>query len=209
MSDNNKPNSRNSVMRPFIQGSSNVFGQNRLLKTMMFIMVVGVWMIYSSVQDVKTHQKTIIYPGGQRPPYEITNYSANDVYLFDMANYIVYLVGNFSATNVEDRLNILLGLFAEKNYPRYQHHFKQLTTEVKRFKNISHMAELQYPDPIFVRENQLRIRMKKSKVVGDTVKPPVVNYLLVDYLIMDGRFQITDLQELTQAEYNEVLKNEE
>ena len=71
------------------------------------------------------------------------------------------------------------------------------------------MTELQYPDPIFLRENQLRIRMKKSKVVGDTVKPPVINYLIVDYRIIDGRFQIIDLKELTQAEYSEVLKNEE
>ena len=119
------------------------------------------------------------------------------------------MVGNFSPTNVDDRLNILIGLFAEQNYPRYQEHFKKLANEVKRFKNISHSAELAYPDPIFLRENQLRIRMKKSKVVGSTVKPPVVNYLIVNYQIVDGRFQIIDLKELTQEEFSEVQKNEE
>lgn len=209
MSDKKKLGTGEGAVSPFLQASSNVFGQNRLLKIMMGLMVIGVWMIYTSVQDFKTHQKTIIHPGGQRPPYEISNYSANDIYLFDMANYIVYLVGNFSPTNVDDRLNILIGLFAEQNYPRYQEHFKKLAREVKRFKNISHVAELEYPDPIFLRENQLRIRMKKSKVVGTTVKPPVVNYLIVDYQIVDGRFQIIDLKELTQAEFSEVQKNEQ
>ncbi|GHG07064.1 TraE/TraK family type IV conjugative transfer system protein [Thalassotalea marina] len=196
------------VFQPFIQGTSNVFGENRLLKILLGIMVVGVWMIYTSIQDFKEHQKTIVMPGGNRAPYEIRNYSAADNYLFDMANYIVYLAGNFTPSNVEDRFNILLGLIHESTYPRYQEHFKKLTTEIKRFKNISHIAELEYPDPLFTRENQLRIRMQKSKVVGNTVKPPVINYMIVDYQIIDGRFWIFDMKELTQAEYAEVQRNE-
>jgi conjugal transfer pilus assembly protein TraE len=200
--------SHDSNFKPFLQQTSNVFGQNRLLKIMMGMMVIGVWMIYSSVQDFKTHQQTIVIPGGQRAPYEIRNYSASEQYIFDMANYITYLAGNFSPNNVSDRFNILLGLFHESSYPRYQSHFKELAHEIQQFKNISHIAELAYPDPLFSRENQLRIRMKKSKVVGTTIKPAVVNYLIVDYQIIDGRFWIMNLQELTQSEYSEVQRNE-
>jgi len=197
-----------SKLKPFIQSTSNVFGENRLLKILLSVMTVGVWLIYTSVQDFKNHQQTIVVPGGQRAPYEIRNYAASENYIFDMANYIVHLAGNASPSNVEDRLNILLGLFHESSYPRYQAHFKKLTAEIKRFKNISHIAELAYPDPLYVRENQLRIRMKKSKVVGNTVKPSVVNYLIVDYRIIDGRFWIMNMKELNQTEYSEVLRDE-
>ncbi len=170
--------------------------------------MIGVWMIYASVQDFMEHQKTIVIPGGQRPPYEIRNFSANEQYIFDMANYIVSLAGNASPSNVDDKLNILLSLFHESTYPRYQAHFKKLTAEIKRFKNISHIAELAYPDPLYVRENQLRIRMKKSKVVGNVIKPSEVNYLLVDYRIINGHFQIVEMRELNQTEYSEVLRDE-
>jgi len=197
-----------SKLKPFIQSTSNVFGENRLLKILLGIMTVGVWLIYTSVQDFKEHQQTIVFPGGQRPPYEIRNYSANESYIFDMANYIVHLAGNTSPSNVEDRMNILLGMFHESTYPRYQAHFKKMVSEIKRFKNISHMAELAYPDPLYVREDQLRIRMKKSKVVGNTIKPSVVNYLIVDYRIIDGQFWIMNMQELNQTEYSEVLRDE-
>jgi conjugal transfer pilus assembly protein TraE len=197
-----------SKLKPFIQSTSNVFGENRLLKILLGVMTVGVWMIYTSVQDFKEHQQTIVIPGGQRTPYEIRNYDASESYIFDMANYIVHLAGNASPSNVNDRLNILLGLFHESSYPRYQAHFKKLIVEIKRFKNISHMAELAYPDPLYVRENQLRIRMKKSKVVGNTIKPSVVNYLIVDYRIIDGRFWIMNMKELNQTEYSEVLRDE-
>lgn len=199
---------KESKLKPFLQSTSNVYGENRLLKILLGLMTLGVWMIYGSVQDFKEHQQTIIVPGGQRAPYEIRNYSASESYIFDMANYIVHLAGNSSPSNVTDRFNILLGLFHESSYPRYQSHFKKLVAEIKRFKNISHMAELAYPDPLYVRENQLRIRMKKSKVVGSTIKPSVVNYLIVDYRIVDGRFWIMDIKELTQAEYSEVLRDE-
>lgn len=197
-----------SKLKPFIQNTSNVFGQNRLLKILLCVMTICVWLIYVSVQDFKNHQQTIVIPGGQRPPYEIRNYEANDTYIFDMANYITHLAGNASPSNVESRLNILLGLFHESSYPRYQTHFKKLAKEIKRFKNISHISELAYPDPLFVRENQLRIRINKSKIVGSTIKPSVVNYLIVDYRIIDGRFWIMNMKEMNQTEYNEVLRDE-
>ena len=61
MSDKKKLGTGQGAASPFMQASSNVFGQNRLLKIMMAFMVIGVWMIYTSVQDFKTHQKTIVY----------------------------------------------------------------------------------------------------------------------------------------------------
>ena len=49
-----------SKLKPFIQSTSNVFGENRLLKILLGVMTVGVWMIYTSVQDFKEHQQTIV-----------------------------------------------------------------------------------------------------------------------------------------------------
>lgn len=200
---------KNELLNPFMQASSNVFGENKLLKIVLIIIAIGVFMIYSSVNSFMSHQQTIIQPVGRADPYEIGNYTANEAYLFDMAETIVNLSGNLSARSVTDKFNMLLNLFHDSSHGRYQKHFKTLAEEVSKYSTISHIAELARPEPIFVLDNQMRIRVKKSRVVGTTVKPHEIKYLLIDYTIENGRFWIMDMTEMTQAEYHESQANDE
>lgn len=200
---------KSELLNPFVQASSNVFGTNRLLKGLLAAITVGVFLIYGSVNSFLEHQQTIIQPIGGADPYEIGNYDANYDYLYDMAETIVNLSGNLSARSAKTKLNQLLDLFHDSVYSRYQKHFKTMGEEVSKFSTISHIAELARPEPIYVLDNRLRIRVKKSRVVGATVKPAEIKFLLVDYQIINGRFWIMDMVEMTQAEYHEAKANED
>ena len=115
-----------NLIKPYLQGASNVFVENVLLKVCMVILVLQGFYDSSQISKIENMSSTVIIPCGKVSPYTLKKDAANDVYLFDMAEYVVYLAGNLNADNAESRLERLLSLFHHTTYAKYQENLKTI-----------------------------------------------------------------------------------
>lgn len=183
------------LFRPYLQMSSNIFAQNKTLKfCLVFIVLIQVFQSMQ-ISKIDNNTQSIIIPYGKPYNYTIKKDSAGENYLVDMSDYIVFLIGNLNADNAEYRLETLLTLFHESTYSKYQKHFKNIKKEIRKYKSISYTSVLKRPEPIFIKDNQLTIHYLRSRIVGETVKPPQKRKLVIDYGVINGRFYIYELQD--------------
>lgn len=183
------------LTQPYLQGSSNVFSQNKLLK--IAVLVIVALKVHDSIQisALKANTQTVVVPGGKPYNYTVGVDSASDIYLLDMANYISMLAGNLNAANADINMTNLIALFHPSTYNKYQEHFKAIAEEIKRYPSVGFYSELVRPEPIFIKENHITIHYKRSRVVGNAVKPPEKRTLSFDFVIENGRFYILEMDD--------------
>lgn len=179
----------------FLNSYSRVFAKKRFLEIMVVLMLFVQVADYLKLRALQNNWEQIIIPPPAQEPYKLKMQSASNNYLLDMSHYIVNLWGNVSPTSVDDKFEILLSLFHEESYPRYQERLNAIQKEIKRYSTISHTMDLKRPDPIKIVENHLTIKILRSRIVGATVKPPIIGTLEIDFVIEGGRFKIIDLEE--------------
>lgn len=186
-----------SLKKPFIQDSSNVFMQNKLLIAIVFfIAALNVW---DSIQisNLRDDHTTIIYPYGDVEPYRIRHNSANLAYTYDMAKYIIYLYTNHDSLTVKDNYEILLSMFHPSTLPRYQVHLRRMATDFAKYINIAHVGQVNRHDGVVQLKNKLTIRYSQSRITGMAVQPPRPKVIEIEYLIENGRFWIVEMTETT------------
>lgn len=179
----------------YLNPVSKVFATNRLLKSILFLMLIFQILQYLDGRSMRQNWEQTLIPPCPTEPYRVSRSHASENYIVDMSHYIVALWGNVSPTSVDDKYNILLGMFAEESYPRYKDRLNEISKEIKKYTTISHMMDIQAQDPISILDNHLQIRIKRYRVVGSTVMPPTVGTLEIDFRIEGGRFKIIDMEE--------------
>lgn len=187
------------MKQPFLQNSSNVYMQNKLLVLLVATMAICTAWIAIEVNSLKKTKETIIIPYGDVDPYVIRNTDANYAYVSDMARYIVFLYSNHSANNVIERYDTLLGLFHESALPRYKQHIQDMAKDYSSHPNISHIGAIKHTDGIFLLDNRLTIQFEMSRVTGKTIQTPKLKKIYVDYVISNSRFWITEIGEIDES----------
>jgi hypothetical protein len=188
------------MKKPFLQNSSNVYMQNKLLVCLVGIMALATIWIGIQVSSLKQMHETILIPYGDVEPYVIRNTDANYAYIADMARYIVFLYSNHSATNVIERYDTLLSFFHESALPRYKQHIQDMAKDYAKHPNISHIGAIKHTDGISLLDKRLTIQFEMSRVTGKTVQTPKLKRIYVDYVISNGRFWITEIGEIDQKQ---------
>jgi len=183
------------LIKPYLQGASNVFVENKLLKICMVALVIQGFYDSSQISKIEDMSSTVVIPCGKASPYTLKSDSASDVYLFDMAEYVVYLSGNLNADNAEVRLERLLSLFHHSTYAKYQENLKTIKREIQKYRSISHYSQLKYPEPIFIKDNKITITYTRSRIAGDTIKTPIKREMVLTYVIEDSQFFILEMDD--------------
>ena len=182
----------------YMQDSSNIFAENRFMRFMMIAMII--WSAFNTVllKNALDNQRTVVMPPDESFKYEITSDEANDKYLYRMARNISFLAGNLNAATTRDQLNELLMLIHPDNYGYYQEHFNKLSKEAERYPNISYVIAINGNRAVELLDNKIFVDLTKKRLVGDNVTRKDRMKFEIGYVIQEGRFYVTGVNEIAQ-----------
>lgn len=177
----------------FLQKSSNIFAENRLLK--FAVIVIGIATVVNAAMTFRAlnYQRTVIIPPVLNSRIEITGDRASEEYVKAFSRYIAALSFSYSPGSVKPQFDELLALYAPEAFPEGKRVLYELADRVitTRVTSVFFMSRL-YVDG---EKNQIEMSGQKRQYVDDRKVEDVTKTYLVDYRISDGRFQIMRISE--------------
>ena len=184
------------LMAPFLQNSSNVYAENRLLK-----MGVGAMLLFGlfnavAIQRLENHIQTHIIPVGTATSFVLTGDSANDEYLMAMARYVIHMVGDVTPANARGQYYELLKLWDSSTYSKYKDQFDKMLRSLESYPSVSYQIIWDSSEGVKLGKGTMRKRVTKRKMVGDTVVGKTVLDYEIQYKIEHGAFKILNISEI-------------
>ena len=117
-------------MNLFIQKTSNLFGENRLLK--FFILIIGVAVILNTLmlRTITQTEKIVLIPPTLGSDSWVTGNNASDEYVRTITRYVMSLYLNYSPVSIKGQMEDLLTLYEPRSYSRVEGKFQQFIEEV-------------------------------------------------------------------------------
>ena len=178
----------------YLQGSSNLFEENRLLKFAIIGLfgvtaVLGV-VLYTSAQN----QRTVVVPFGAGGDLYVTGNSPSPAYLRTMTRNIVSLAGTYSAYSADRQFQELLGIAHPSAYNGLRDNLNSILDELSNNPTLS-IATYSRPDqPVMTTKADLLVPVEKVRVIGGVIRKFRGN-LRIGYALENGRFWLTSLHE--------------
>jgi conjugal transfer pilus assembly protein TraE len=115
----------------FVQKTSNLFVENRLLKFVIVVLALAVifnsFMVYRSVR----YQRVVLIPPKMTGTVEFVQGKPTDTYLKDMTRRIVNLAGTYSPPTARAQFEELLFYYAPESYPQASKAWYSLASRVE------------------------------------------------------------------------------
>lgn len=178
----------------FLQGSSNLFEENRLLK----FAIVGLFgvtavlgtLIYTSNQN----QRTVIVPFGASGDLYVTGNAPSEAYLRTMTRNIVALSGTYSAYSADRQFQELLSLVHPSAYNAIRDNLNTILDELSTNPTLSIATYIRPDQPVTWTATDIVVPVEKVRVIGGVIRSFRGN-LRIGYGIENGRFWLTHLSE--------------
>lgn len=181
----------------YLNEPARVFAWNRTL-TLAVVVLIGlqIWDSFRLNSVLNNWELILIPPHAAEREWVVGRNHVNETYLVDATHYIIGLWGNVSATTVEPKYNLLLRMFTEDKQPAYRERLEEIKNQIKKFDNISHTMEMR-EDSIYVKDNEnvIEVHADRRKVIGDRLEPPVPVVVEIGFVVENGRFRLTKLDE--------------
>lgn len=178
----------------FMQKSSNIAGENRLLR--FFVVLIGAavlvnsFFVYTSVK----HQKTVLVPVGLNSRVEVADSNASDDYLKFVTRYAAGLALNYTPATARQQFSELLALYSPDSFPGAKKAFYGLadTVETARVTTSFYIQNIQVDREKGVIEiTGLKRQYAEDRKVIDDVQTAYE----LGYRVTDGRFMLSDFKE--------------
>ncbi|CAN5219846.1 hypothetical protein BH11PSE5_BH11PSE5_23880 [soil metagenome] len=178
----------------YLQGSSNLFEENRLLK----FAVVGLFgvtsvlglVIYSSNQN----QRTVVVPFGASGDLYVTGNSPSTAYLRTMTRNIVALAGTYSAYSADRQFQELLTLVHPSAFNSVRDSLNGILDELADNPTLSIATYIRADQPVTYTERDILVPVEKVRVIGGLIRK-FRGVLRIRYALDNGRFWLTALSE--------------
>jgi len=175
----------------FLQKTSNLFVENRLLKfiilTLAFAVIFNSFMVYRSVK----YQRVILIPPKMTGTVEFIQGKPTDSYTRDLSRHIVNLAATYSPPTARMQFEELLTYFAPESYPEASNAWYSLASRVEE----SQVSSVFYLEKIKLNEEFIEIFGNLKQFAGDTLLENTSKTYLIDYRLHDGRFFIVSFKE--------------
>ena len=186
----------------YLQKTSNVFAQNKLLK--LIVIVIGIVTVYNTFQLKKalnTH-RTVLVPPVITERLEVQGDTASDEYIKHFSQYAIELALIYSPGNAKRRFEELLTLYAPDSYPGAKEVFYDLIDKVKmaQVSNIFYINHIEL-DRV---NKKVEIHGIRRRYIRDVMKEKTTTYEL-KYDIQNGRFMIVSIFELDRDKKRSTL----
>jgi conjugal transfer pilus assembly protein TraE len=178
----------------FLQGSSNLFEENRLLKVAItglfgISCVLGV-VIYASSQN----QRTIVVPFGAGGDLYVTGSKPSEAYLRTMTRHIVALSGTYSPYSADRQFQELLSLVHPSAYNNVRDSLNHILDELSQSPTLSIATYIRQDQPVSWTDRQIIVPVEKVRVIGGVIRK-FRGSLRIGFAVDAGRFWLTQLTE--------------
>jgi conjugal transfer pilus assembly protein TraE len=178
----------------YLQGSSNLFEENRLLK----FAIVGLFgvtavlgaLIYTSNQN----QRTVVVPFGAGGDLYVTGNSPSPGYLRMMTRNIVSLEGTYSAYSADRQFQELLAIAHPSAYNALRDSLNGILDELSDNPTLSIATYIRPDQPVLTTNTDILVPVEKVRVIGGVIRKFRGN-LRIGYALDNGRFWLTSLHE--------------
>lgn len=178
----------------YLQGSANLFEENRLLKFaiagLFGITAVLGTVVYTSNQN----QRTVNVPFGAGGDLYVTGNKPSTTYLRTITRNIVSLAGTYSAYSADRQFQELLSLVHPSAYNGLRDSLNRLLDELASNPTLSIATYIRGDQPVTYTDTEIVVPVEKVRVIGGVIRKFRGN-LRIRFAIDNGRFWLTALQE--------------
>lgn len=178
----------------YLQGSANLFEENRLLKVAIaglfgITLVLGT-VLYTSAQN----QRTVIVPFGASGDLYVTGSRPSPAYLRSIVFNIVSLSGTYSAYSADRQFQELLSIVHPSAYNGLRDSLMRLAGELGTNPTLSIATYIRGDKPVTFTGSEIVVPVEKVRVIGGVIRK-FRGDLRIRYAIENGRFWLTALKE--------------
>lgn len=176
----------------FVQKSSNLFVENRLLKFVVGVIGVAVvinsFMVYRAVK----YQRTILIPPTMTGTIEFVQGKPSETYIKDISRKIVNLATTFSPPTARLQFDELLGLYAAQVYPSASKSWYSLASRIEA----SQVSSVFYMEKLFIApDGAIEVFGNLRQFTAETELESSQKTYIIIYRIRDGRFEVMEFKE--------------
>jgi len=175
----------------FLQKTSNLFVENRLLKFVVVVMAVAVTFNSLLVYRAVKYQRTVLIPPTMTGTVEFVQGKPTDEYTRDLCRRIVNLAATYSPPTARAQFEELLAYYAPEVYPQASKTWYSLAGRVEE----SLVSSVFYLEKITLGENTIEAFGNLSQFAGDTPLATTSKTYLIEYQVRDGRFYLLSFEE--------------
>lgn len=180
-------------LRKWVQHSSNVFGENLLLKFVVALWGAALVFIGFRVERAVNMQRTIIMPPGLTQKVEVGSGDASDEYIEHYARYALNLALNYTPGTVRGQFDRLLLLYAPESYPQAQTALYELASAIEKARNTN--AFYVTSIVVFRDKEEVEIAGVRRQFIEDVKAGEQRKTYVMKYRIINGQMQIVELAE--------------
>lgn len=178
----------------YLQGSSNLFEENRLLK----LAIAGLFgvttvlgtVMYTSAQN----QRTVVVPFGASGDLYVTGSKPSEAYLRTITFNVVSLSGTYSAYSADRQFQELLSIAHPSGYNAMRDSLNRLLDELANNPTLSIATYIRPDQPVTWTDREILVPVEKMRVIGGVIRKFRGN-LRIRYAIDNGRFWLVALTE--------------
>jgi conjugal transfer pilus assembly protein TraE len=178
----------------YLQGSSNLFEENRLLK----FAVLGLFgvsavlgaVIYTSNQN----QRTVVVPFGAGGDLYVTGDKPSSAYLRSMTRNIVNLSSTYSAYTADRQFQELLGIAHPGAFNALRDSLNAVLDELSNNPTLAIATYIRTDQPVMISNKDILVPIEKVRVIGGVIRKFRGN-LRIGFAVENGRFWLTSLHE--------------
>jgi conjugal transfer pilus assembly protein TraE len=178
----------------YLQGSSNLFEENRLLK----FAIVGLFgitavlgaVVYSSDQN----RRTVIVPFGAGGDLYVAGSKPSAGYLRAMTHNIVSLSGTYSAYSADRQFQELLSIAHPSAYNSLRDGLNGVLDELSSNPTLSIATYIRSDQPVTWTAQEILVPVEKVRVIGGVIRK-FRGTIRIGYTTENGRFWLTRLSE--------------
>ena len=175
----------------FVQKTSNLFVENRLLKFAVGAMAVAVCFNSLMVYRAVKYQRVVLIPPAMTGTIEFVQGKPTEAYIKDMSRKIVNLAATYSPSTARGQFDDLLSLYTSEAYPEASKSWYSLAGRIEE----SQVSSTFYMEKITLGEGTIEMFGNLVQFAGDTKLEKTAKTFVVAYRIRDGRFEISEFKE--------------
>lgn len=178
----------------FLQGSSNLFEENRLLKFAV-AGLFGITAVLSAViYSADLNRRTVVVPFASGGDLYVTGSKPSADYLRAMTRNIVALAGTYSAYSADTQFQALLGIAHPSAFNGLRDSFNAVLDELADNPTLSIATYIRPDQPVTFSDHEIIVPVEKVRVIGGVVRK-FRGTLRIGFTIDNGRFWLTRLTE--------------
>ena len=177
----------------FLQKSSNIFAENRLLKFVVVALGIAVVINTAGLFMALNSQRVILVPPVVNSKISVSGDKASDEYLKEFARYILNLALTYNPVNARSQFSELLAVYDPSQFQTARKELYELADKIENTKASSAF----YIQSIVndTEKHRLEVTGTKKTYMVDQKAEDTLKVYLIEYRIDNGKFILVRLYE--------------